>query len=131
MFSDMSSQKQFNLFASKGIFLCHTGGRGKGPSLLYLREQATLASSHLLERGHLVMLKRHIPHFTLPLLILAVLTLTVGTSMLLRGLSVSGQSSQHSLVGHGATTPIQHIVFLIKENSTFYSYLCAFPGASG
>jgi phospholipase C len=67
----------------------------------------------------------------LPFLILALLMLIAGTSMLLSGLSVSGRSSQHSLVRHGASTPIQHIVFLIKENRTFDSYFGAFPGVNG
>ncbi len=77
------------------------------------------------------MLKRRITHFTGPFLILALLTLMTGTSNMMRGLPVSGRSSQHSLVRHGATTPIQHIVFLIKENRTFDSYFGAFPGVNG
>lgn len=32
---------------------------------------------------------------------------------------------------HAATTPIQHIVFIIKENRTFDNYFGLFPGANG
>src|SRR5947209_7211654 len=96
----------------------------------YVHEQATLASSYLSERRHLVMLKRRITHFTGPFLILALLALMTGTSNMM-GLPVSGRSSQHSLLKHGATTPIQHIVFLIKENRAFDSYFGAFPGVNG
>src|SRR5438132_9323236 len=104
---------------------------GKHAYFSNVHEQATLASSYLSERRQLVMLKRRITHFTAPFLILALLTLMTGTSMLLSGLSLSGRSSQHSLVRYGATTPIQHIVFLIKENRTFDSYFGAFPGVNG
>ena len=32
---------------------------------------------------------------------------------------------------HAATTPIQHIVFIIKENHSFDNYFGSFPGVNG
>jgi phospholipase C len=78
------------------------------------------------------MLKRQNFRIVNPLSILALILLSVGigTTMTQSG-SVHSQSTQHSFLIHNATTPIQHIVFIVKENRTFDSYFGAFPGVNG
>ncbi len=50
---------------------------------------------------------------------------------MVRSDSALGQSAQHSLTRPAGSNPIQHIVFILKENRTFDSYFGLFPGVNG
>ena len=75
------------------------------------------------------MIKQAIGRLLFPFLVLLILVLSLST--VVKNMSVSGQSPQFKQTSHKATTPIQHIVFIIKENRTFDNYFGAFPGVNG
>ena len=77
------------------------------------------------------MFKQRLPRLMFSFLILALLALPVSENVMSRSATVLGQSSQGSFTNHAATTPIKHIVFIVKENRTFDSYFGAFPGVNG
>src|SRR5437879_5919954 len=63
----------------------------------------------------------------------SVKTLRLFIGLTLVGMSVvlMGDLSRYALERVHAQSPIQHIVFIVKENHTFDNYFGAFPGVNG
>jgi phospholipase C len=77
-------------------------------------------------------MQKRFARIAFPIIIVFLVLASVGiTIFTMKSALVNGQSSQHSFQKHNTTTPIQHIVFLIKENRTFDNYFGAFPGVNG
>src|SRR5260370_36192456 len=61
-----------------------------------------------------------------------VLLMSICLLFVLAGIvTVVGKTGHQAVARHAALTPIQHIVFILKENHTFDSYFGSFPGANG
>ena len=70
---------------------------------------------------------------TRPALLLAIGAAVACLLSLLYAIGCGGSSSSHFATNHyrQISGPIQHIVFIVKENRTFDSYFGLFPGANG
>lgn len=93
---------------------------------------ASHASFHKSTAGENSMQKRILVRIIFPSLIFTLAFVSMGITIFsMKSASVIGQSTQHSFLVHKPNSPIQHIVFLIKENRTFDNYFGAFPGVNG